>query len=341
MSWQSLVKGSPMDWLLEEKTPGVRYLALRDLAELPWDDAELVQARQVAHRAGPIAEILERMYPEGYWETPGSGYNPKYRSTVWSLILLAQLGASIHLDERIRQACHYVLDHSLTENGQFSATGAPSGTIDCLQGNLCRALLAMGVEDPRLDAAFDWMARTVTGEGIAPAEDKGAPLRYYAYKCGPAFACGVNNRLPCAWGAAKVMLAFAGLPLERRTPRIAAAIQAGVDFLLSVDPATADYPSGTTGRPSQSWWKFGFPVFYVTDILQVAEVLAGLGLAGDPRLINTRELILSKQDQQGRWALEYDYSGKTWGNFGAKKQPSKWVTLRAMRVLKVLKPAVN
>ena len=56
--------------------------------------------------------------------------------------------------------------------------------------------------------AFEWMARTVTGEGIAPLTDKQAAVRYYAYKCGPGFACGVNNQRPCAWGAVKVMLAF-------------------------------------------------------------------------------------------------------------------------------------
>jgi hypothetical protein len=33
--------------------------------------------------------------------------------------------------------------------------------------------------------------------------------------------------------------------------------------------------------------------------------------------------------------LEYTYAGKTWGDFGEKKQPNKWVTLRAARVLKL------
>ena len=46
------------------------------------------------------------------------------------------------------------------------------------------------------------------------------------------------------------------------------------------------------------------------------------------------ELIRSKQDEHGRWALEYDYPGKTWLDFGNKKQPNKWVTLRALEVLK-------
>ena len=45
-------------------------------------------------------------------------------------------------------------------------------------------------------------------------------------------------------------------------------------------------------------------------------------------------IIRQKQDNQGRWPLEYDYTGKTWCEFGAKRQPNKWVTLRALRVLK-------
>jgi hypothetical protein len=44
-------------------------------------------------------------------------------------------------------------------------------------------------------------------------------------------------------------------------------------------------------------------------------------------------LIWQKQEDQGRWALEFDYTGKTWTNFGAKKQPNKWVTVRALKVL--------
>ncbi len=322
------------DWLLEPADPGVRYLALGDLAGETAQDAEFRAAREAAHRAGPIAAVLDAVQPEGYWELPGPGYNPKYRSTVWALILLAQLGARVECDARIARACRYALDHSLTAHGQFTASGAPSGTADCLQGNLSWALTALGVEDERLDLAFAWMARTVTGEGIAPQDARDQPVRYYAGKCGPGFACGSNNRLPCAWGAVKVMLAFGRLPASRQTPLTQAAARQGIDFLLSVDPATAGYPCGYSGKPSQSWWKFGFPVFYITDILQVAEALAGLGLGADPRLENTRQLIRARQDAQGRWALEYDYSGKTWVDFGAKKQPNKWVTLRALRALR-------
>ena len=322
----------PLAWLLED--PAVRHLALRDLVGLPRDDPEFLAARATAHRAGPIPEVLSHMEGEGFWSKPGPGYGPKYFSTVWSVTLLAQLGASVTDDERVGRACTYLLDHALSCAGQFSSGTAPSGTIDCLQGNLCWALTVLGCEDARLALAYDWLARSVTGEGVSPKEDKTAPLRFFAYKCGPNFACGANYGSPCAWGATKVMLALSALPANRRTPLIERAIEQGVSFLLSVDPATAAYPSPGTGSPNSSWWKFGFPVFYVTDVLQIVEALAGLGHGGDGRLGPALALIRSKQDQVGRWPLEYHYRGKTWVEFGPPKQPNRWVTLRALRVLR-------
>ncbi len=330
------INGNPLEWLLEKENPEVRYLALRDLVQLPYDDIELKTVRDAAHRQGPIASILEKMDPAGFWQKPGPGYGPKYKSTVWSLLLLAQLGADIREDERIATACNYLLDQALASGGQFAYNGEPSGTIDCLQGNLCWALLKLGCDDPRIQSAYEWMARSVTGDGIAPNTDRKAPVRYYAYKCAPNFACGANNKMPCAWGAAKVMLAFGILPEKSRSPMIDKAIQMGLDFFLSTDLAKAGFPNGLNDHPSRNWWKFGFPVFYITDLLQVVEALVLLGAGNDPRLESTLNLILEKQDQQGRWALEYDYTGKTWRSYGKLNEPNKWVTLRVLRAIKTL-----
>jgi len=320
-----------LEWLLGTGDASLAYLVNRDLTAAGLEKLSFLLAR--AHQEGPIAAILGKMEKEGYWCQPGVGYYPKYTGTVWSIILLSQLGASISADRRIGAACAYLLDHGLIKSGQFTVNGNPSGTADCLQGNLSAALLDLGCHDARLDQAFEWMARSVTGEGVAPMGDKKAERRYYAGKCGPLFACGSNNKLPCAWGAVKVMLAFGKLPQNKRTPVIDRAIAAGLNFLLSRDPARADYPCGYASKPSGNWWKFGFPVFYVTDLLQNAEALVGLGCGRDPRLAKAIEMIQEKRDAQGRWLLEYDYGGKTWVDFGLKKKPNPWVTLRALRVL--------
>ena len=249
MNWQTQLRGDSFAWLLEEDSPNVRYLALRDLMDTPADDQELVTAQQAAYKNGPIAAILSEMNEEGYWVRAGPGYSGKYRSTVWSLIALGQLGATAVMDDRIPRACAYLLDHGFAEGGYFTMTGLPSDTIDCLQGNLCAALLDLGYEDPRLDAAFEWMARSVTGEGVAPAANRDAPVRYYTGNCGPNFACGYNGKKSCAWGAVKELLALSKLSAKQCTPLIARAIKTGVDFLLSTDPALADYSSRNDDKP--------------------------------------------------------------------------------------------
>ncbi len=304
--------------------------------DLPEDDPAIVKACAIAHSTGPIGALLNAMSEPGYWEQPGPGYYPKYFSTVWSICLLAQLGADTRQDERIQRACQYYLDQALTPIGQISASGTSSGTVDCLQGNSCWALTVLGFQDERLDFAYEWMARSVTGDGIAPMKDKDAEVRYYAGKCGPLFACGSNDKHSCAWGAVKILLALAALPQDRRTPLINAAINAGVDFIFSTDPAGADYPHPYSAKTSGNWWKFGFPVFYITDLLQLVEAMVGLGYGRDPRLASAIQIIKDKQDFNGRWLLEYDYQGKIKLDLGTKKVPNKWVTIRALRVLKAV-----
>ncbi|HZD57780.1 MAG TPA: hypothetical protein VE136_13690, partial [Anaerolineales bacterium] len=186
-TWLQRVNGDPLAWLLEEDAhnPGVRWFALTELLDRPGNDPEVVATREALMIAGPVPKILAAQTPQGYWVEPGPGYLPKYRSTVWQLIFLAQLGADGQ-DPRVRSACEYILDHSRSAYGGFSIDARNTGLVHCLQGNLVAAL---------------------------------------------------NDRLPCAWGAVKAMLALSKVPESRRTAFVQSAIDVGVDFLLGRDPA--------------------------------------------------------------------------------------------------------
>ena len=94
------------------------------------------------------------------------------------------------------------------------------------------------------------------------------------------------------------------------------------------------YPTGSGIKPSSNWWKFGFLVFYITDRLQNVEAFVSLGYGRNPRLGKAIKLISDKGDAQGKWPMEYDYSHKIWFDTGSNKQPSKWITYRALKVLK-------
>jgi len=326
MTWKTVLNDDPIPWLLKPDldSPGVRYLALRELLDRLEDDPEAQTARAAIMTTGPAPAILDAQYPDGYWVKPGGGYSPKYRGTVWQIIFLAELGAD-PADERVRRGCEYLLSHAIAANGAFSAyqEPVPSGSIPCLNGNLLYALHRLGyAEDSRVQMALDWLARAITGE-----------IRYLkSGTSGPGFACSANEGQPCAWGANKAMKALLAVPQERRIPAVRRAIEVGAEFLLSRDPAVADYPY--TERVSSTWFKFGFPLSYWSDVLETAAVLVELGYGDDPRLANAFQLILSKQDAQGRWKLENALTGKMWADIEEKGKPSKWVTLRALRVLK-------
>jgi hypothetical protein len=337
----SRLNGDPLPWLLDDETPAVKHLALRWLLQRPADDPEVQSALAAAMQRDPIAAILEAQHPAGYWVKPGPGYSPKYTGTVWQEIFLDQRGAAPR-DERVRAACAYVLAHTQAESGGFAATGQvredlppPSHVIHCLNGNLLRALIGFGwLDDARVQRAITWQAQAITGEGEV--------CYYRSGTSGPGFGCAANGHLPCAWGAVKALLALARIPPERRSPPVQQALRQGAAFLLSRDPAVADYPMGWGNtRPNVSWFKLGFPSGYVTDVLQNLEALCALGYARDPRLEPAVAWLLSKQDAQGRWRNQYAYNGKTWSDFEPQGAPSKWVTLRACYVLRCVRAAAD
>ena len=317
-----------LEWLLEEDTtlPSARYLALRDLFDRPATDPELAAAAESIMRTGPVPAILRAQSPEGNWAKPGTGYSPKYRGTLWSVLILAELGAAPD-EPRIRKACEYVLDHAIASNDAFScnAKPVPSGAILCLNGNLLFAMIRLGLwDDLRVRAVAEWLAGAILGEGLVHYYESGTS--------GAGFACGINLKQPCGWGANKALRGLLAIPQQDRTSEITRALDAGAGFLLSRNPAEADYPY--IKRVSSTWFKLGFPLSYWSDVLETAANLVDLGLGVDPRVQPALDWVESKRDLEGRWKLENSLNGKMWTDIERRGKPSKMVSLRVLRTLK-------
>jgi hypothetical protein len=327
MSWQERLKGDSLSWLCEPDpvNPAIRYFALRDLLDRPVDDPEVLAAQSVIMAEGPVPVILGAQHPDGYWQQPGTGYE-SYQGTLWQIILLSELGAD-PADVRVRRGCDYALDYSIASNGGIahSERPAPSSVVHCLNGNVLYALIRLGwLNDWRVQRILEWQARAITGE---------EPFQYYqSSTCGPDFACAANGKQPCGWGATKAMKALSAAPPEQRTPVVQRAVERGVQFLLRYDLAKANYPY--IRNVSSTWFKLGFPLSYWSDLLETLAVLVALGYGDDPRLAEVYDWLLSKQDAQGRWKLENSLNGKMWIDIEQKGAPSKWITLRVLRVLK-------
>ena len=333
--WRDLIKNDPLPWLLEPdlENPAVRYLALRDLESLPQDSTELIQAKARTFSGGTIANILAKQRPDGYWVKPGGGYGPKFTGSVWSLTTLAQAGAD-RTEPKVLRAAEYILEHTLSAVGWFSYNGSDHGFLHCHSGYLGATMLDLGFgDDPRVMTAIDWHSRIITGEGIAGIDSEDA-ARYYHYAPGPDFICSSNAKKPCAWGAVKALGALGRVPAIRRTPTMQTAIDRVRQFFFNTDLTVCDFPTRDKTNNSNSWFKFGFPLLYASDMLEVLEAMTRLGDGQDPRLEAAWQLVIGKQNAQGRWSMEYSYNDRMWSDIEQVGKPSKWVTLRALRAVK-------
>ena len=180
----------------------------------------------------------------------------------------------------------------------------------CLPGNLIRALLRFGYgDDRRVAQAIERLAER---------------CRDTRWMCLP------TRPNPCLWGVVKVLSAFAELPADTRSSAVKEAISDGVELFLSF--RFADEGNGRT-ITDPNWRRFGFPLYYQSDLLEALGVLTRLGYGRDKRLQALLPLILAKQDEQGRWPRR---AGIRLIDAGRKNRANKWITFKALRMLKAV-----
>ena len=329
--WKSVLKVNPIDWLLEKDNPSVRYFTLTDILEKPESAPEVREARMEIMQAGVVPRILARQKDKGHWEKREDFYErAKYRGTVWQLIILAELGAD-GADKRIAKACEFILKNSRDrQSGGFSYKGNPrnggnhSGVIPCLTGNMVCSLLRFGyLDDPRVQQGINWLTTYQRFDDRTQQPPEGWPYDRAVSTCW--------GKHTCSMGAIKALKALAEIPQQARTPEVRETLERGAEYFLQHYVHKRSHNPGRVCKPS--WLQFGFPLMYQTDALEILEVLTTLGYR-DERMQEAADLVVTKQDDQGRWILERTFNGRFQVNIEQKGKPSKWITLNALRVLK-------
>ena len=129
-----------------------------------------------------------------------------------------------------------------------------------------------------------------------------------------------------------------------------ATISAGAEFFLRHHVHRRSHDLARDSKPG--WRRFGFPLMYQTDALEILLLLTRLGregevagaaadgtggapILGDERMREALELVASRADAQGRWRLQQTFNDRFVVPIEAKGEPSRWVTLRALEVLRV------
>jgi hypothetical protein len=326
VNWKDNLKADPTDWLLSRSNPSIRFWALKNLFDKK-NNQEITQAKEEIMKSVEIKKILSEQNVEGYWVHKEDMYLPKYRATTHQLLLLAEMGAT--KTNRIEKAIEHVYQfqrnsgHFLTKLPK-SKRGKDSIVKDgcCFDGNILYYLNHFGfLEDPRtrnlLEFIYEYYDKVNSG------------WKCRAYPINPKAVFPVN----CYMGAIKILKAFSMISEKKRGNEIKEIISKETEKIL--ENKVYQYlrnPEGTR-KDKAGWKRFGFPLFYQSDLLEVMDILCRLKIK-DERMQDSINIILETQQKNGCWLLKDSFNGKMWIDIEKKNKPSRWITLRAMRVLR-------
>jgi hypothetical protein len=311
-------RASEVQWLLDGD-PAIRWQTQRDLVGAAKSTVD--RERGKVAREGWGARLLALQDPQGTWaggQTTDKGlYSPKWTSTTYTMLLLRDFGLP-PTNRQARKACTILLEKGLQPDGGVNygiwAERIARGET-CVTGMVLSILSHFHHDDERLDAIATNLLEVQMPDG------------------------GWNCRRPQGATHSSVhttISALEGLRLYElhrggENPAIRVAQERGREFLL-VHRLFRSHRTGAIIKPV--FTRFAFPPRWHYDVLRALDYFQAVGAPRDPRLADAIDLVHKGRGEDGCWRLQNSFKGKVYFELERLGQPSRWNTLRALRVLK-------
>ena len=247
-------------------------------------------------------------------------YSPTYRSTLWTLVLLADIQAPPELPQA-RPALDLVEGRFYDpEHGIFRLQGMSHFPIPCLNGNMIYVQHYFGrVDAVRLERTlefFDQHQRFDDGDFLTPRE-----FPYFGNK-----SC--YGKHTCFWGVTKLLKGISFIPRSQRSARAQQLIERCIAFVLEHEVC---FGSRHTERLlHRDIGLLTFPNFYKSDFLEILWLLRREGVQ-DRRIARAMDLLRSRMQEGGTWRLEKSQNSIV--SIGQKGCANAFITERAKEVL--------
>jgi hypothetical protein len=302
-------------WLLDSD-PSIRWQVMRDLTEAPAAEVEAERARVASEGTG--ARLLALQASDGRWGS--AAWNRGWDSTMHVLSLLREMGLDPSCDEA-RRAAGLVRDRvTWRGSGPQEADNNPffAGEVEpCINGQVA----AVG-------AYFGQDVRGIVDRLLAEQLPDGG------------WNCEAANGSTRSSFNTTICVLEALLEYELAvgsSPEVTGASVRGQEYLLE----RRLFRRRSTGevierdrKGDAAWARFAFPTWWHYDVLRGLEYLRRAGVAPDERAAEAIALVASKRDDGGRWPLDTQYPGRMPVETDeGEGKPSRWNTLRALRVL--------
>jgi len=294
-------------WLLAGD-PAIRWQVMRDLLCEP----ESVWAREQARVAteGWGARLLSHQDDSGRWTPKLYGY--KWISTTYSMVLLRRMGLP-RGDERATRACGLFMEEGMWNDGGINLSVSLERSETCLTGMVLGLLSWFEFKDPRGEELVEYLLRNQMADGGWNCErDRGA----------------VHSSFHTTTSVLEGLREY-GASDGRRCHETEAAEERGREFLL----AHRLYRSHRDGSVAdERMLRLSFPPRWRHDVLRGLDYFRSAGATTDERLTDALDVLARKRRGDGRWPLQQRHPGRSWFEMEQVGKPSRWNTLRALRV---------
>lgn len=304
-----------IDWLLDSD-PAIRWQVLQDLTGASAEEVAAERARVATEGWG--ARLLSLQAADGRWG--GAAWNHGWNSTMHALTLLREMG----LDPASDQARHAV--DLVRERVSWRGCGPPecddnpffAGEVEpCINGQVGAVGAYFGQD---VQGIIERLLTEQLPDGGWNCEAERGSTR-----------ASFNTTICVLEALLEYELRFGS------RPAVSKARLRGQEYLLerrlfhrrsTGEVIERDRKTGTV------WTRFAFPTWWYYDVLRGLDYLRRAGAAPDERVAEAVELVMSKRSDDGRWLLDTQYPGVMLIEMDeGEGQPSRWNTLRALRVL--------
>jgi hypothetical protein len=299
-------------WLMAGD-PAIRWQTMRDLLDAPGEEWQAEQRRTVERGWG--AQLLALQDADGGWG--GGIYSPKWTSATYTLLTLCSIGIPHDCAAALRGA-RLVLDSLLGVACDAEFQKKLTACDRCIVGMILQVAVYFGIDDERIETIVDHLLSERMPDGGWNCRRHRRPEPHHSsFHTTLNVLDGLHEYIVWCYGA-------------HRNDALAAE-QDAQELLLQ----HRLYKSDRTGDIiNPKFTLFSLPYRWQYDVLRGLDSFARIGAPRDERLQDAIDLLHARRRQDGLWPVQHKYTGKVFFDIEKIGGPSRWNTLRALRILR-------
>ncbi len=296
-----------VNWLLSGD-PSIRWQVMKDLLK---EDEETIHSERIKiETEGWGYKLLGFQDDDGKWS--GQLYNGKWVSTTYSMLLLKEFG--LLPNEKTKKACQQLITGGLFNGEEIRFSSKQKLRDNGVTGLVLSILSYFEYDDDCIHKIADYLVKSQNMDGSWFFDHREGAEKY-----------SFETTMIILRGLFEYQKKFPNKNKDKIETQIK-----GQKYLLNHNL----FEDQKTNLPlNYKWLKISFPYYWFYDVLVALDYFREFNFK-DKRLQKAVNIIKQKQNKDGTWNLENKYAGKTFFDMEKVGPPSRWNTMRCLRVIK-------